>query len=368
MEIILPSLICILQEHFHWNLSRTKCIAALIIALVQTKTVNLVQLAIALPGNAQKDSKYRRIQRLFKEVEFDNENIARFIANRLPSLKYVLAIDRTNWKLGDTHINVLFLAIIYNGTSFPILWATLKQSKKRGNSDTSERIALIKTFIKIFGIEKIDYIVGDREFIGNDWIQYLIDKNIKFRFRIKYNNLISRVQGGKSPARNFFRQLRHKEGIQLKGMRKVFGIDLYVTGMRLSNKEYLIIVSNDNASCEQILNDYKKRWGIECLFKALKSQGFDFETTHLTDPKKIDKLIALMAIACVWACKTGEWLNEEKEIAIKKHGRKAISVFRYGLDYLRGIFLHINENLSHLPIVFSFIQLPIYQFKIVLNC
>lgn len=367
MEIILPSLICILQEHFQWNLSRTKCIAALIIALIQLRTVNLVQLAIALPGNAQKNSKYRRIQRLLNEVNFNFETVAIFIASRITSNKFVLTIDRTNWKFGNTHINILVLAIVYNGTAFPILWITLKQSKKRGNSNTSERIELIDLFIKIFGIEKIDYIVGDREFIGNDWIQYLIDKNIKFRFRIKYNNLISRVHGGKSPARNFFRQLRCKEAMQLKGMRKVFGINLYVTGMRLP-EEYLIIISNDNASCEQILDDYKKRWSIECLFKALKSQGFDFETTHLVDRDKIDKIIVLLAIAFLWVRLAGEWLSEQKTIEIKKHGRKAISIFRYGLDYLRGIFLHINENLSHLPIVFSFIQRPIDKFKIVLNC
>ncbi len=359
MEAILPSLICILQEHFQWNLSRTKCIAAFIIALIKVRTVNLVQLATALPGNAQKDSKYRRIQRLFKEFDFDNVNIASFIASRIASHKYVLAIDRTNWQLGSTHINILFLAIIHNGTAFPILWTTLKQSKKKGNSDTSERIQLIELFIKIFGIEKIDYIVGDREFIGTDWIKYLVDNKINFRFRIKSNTLISCAHGGNSSARNFARQLRCKEAMQLKGMRKVFGINLYVTAMRLSNKEYLIIVSNDQAPCEQILNDYKKRWGI---------QGFDFETTHLVDRDKIDKLIALLAIAFLWARLAGEWLHEQKAIEVKKHGRKAISIFRYGLDYLREFLLNINEKLSQLSIVLSFIQRNVNQFKSNLNC
>jgi len=31
-----------------------------------------------------------------------------------------------------------------------------------------------------------------------------------------------------------------------------------------------------------ILGNDKRRWEIETLFKALKSQGFDFEATHLT--------------------------------------------------------------------------------------
>ena len=42
--------------------------------------------------------------------------------------------------------------------------------------------------------------------------------------------------------------------------------------------------------------------------------------------------MVFLAIAFYWAYKTGEWRNEQKEIKIKKHGRKAISYFRYGLD------------------------------------
>ncbi len=38
---------------------------------------------------------------------------------------------------------------------------------------------------------------------------------------------------------------------------------------------------------------------------------------------------------------TGKWLHEQKPIKIKKHGQ---SVFRYGFDYLRHIFLNLEDN------------------------
>ena len=63
-----------------------------------------------------------------------------------------------------------------------------------------------------------------------------------------------------------------------------------------------------------------------------------------------------MAISCVLACKTGLWLNDQKEIPIKSHGRKAIGIFRYGLDHLREIFLNVSENFSQLQVVLEFIQ------------
>ena len=37
-----------------------------------------------------------------------------------------------------------------------------------------------------------------------------------------------------------------------------------------------------------------------------------------------------------------EWLHEQIPLKIKKHGRKAKSIFRYGLDYLRTILLDVD--------------------------
>jgi hypothetical protein len=42
----------------------------------------------------------------------------------------------------------------------------------------------------------------------------------------------------------------------------------------------------------------------------------------------------------------GEWLQTQKAIKIKKHGRKAISIFRYGLDELREIILDISRKMQ----------------------
>jgi len=81
-----------------------------------------------------------------------------------------------------------------------------------------------------------------------------------------------------------------------------------------------------------ILGNDKRHWKIKTLFKALKSQGFDFKATYLTELDHIEKLLALLAIAFCWAHFLGEWLHEQKPIPIKSHHRPAISIFRYGLD------------------------------------
>ncbi|WP_413514150.1 transposase [Myroides odoratus] len=58
---------------------------------------------------------------------------------------------------------------------------------KRGNSNTNERKELIDIFIKCFGKDRIDCVLADREFVGEDWINYLNNKLIKYYIRIRNN-------------------------------------------------------------------------------------------------------------------------------------------------------------------------------------
>ena len=59
-------------------------------------------------------------------------------------------------------------------------------------------------------------------------------------------------------------------------------------------------------------------WYMETLFACLKTRGFRFEDTHLTDPDRVSKMVALLAIAFVWAHQTGEWLHQQRPIPLKK--------------------------------------------------
>ena len=54
--------------------------------------------------------------------------------------------------------------------------------------------------------------------------------------------------------------------------------------------------------------------------------------------------MAIVAIAFCWAHKVGEWQHEIKPINIKKHGRKAISLFHYGTNQLRNAFCGIKHS------------------------
>jgi hypothetical protein len=92
---------------------------------------------------------------------------------------------------------------------------------------------------------------------------------------------------------------------------------------------------------------YKQRWQIETLFKGMKSSGFNIKDTHITDLDRLEKLISLVMIAFVWCYKLGDYIDEYvKRICVKKYGRRAVSVFKCGLDYLSKVLLTGHNSLS----------------------
>ena len=338
---IIAKLTVILKSNLKWNKARIDLISSFLIALIMVRTVNLTEIATAMPGKAAQSSKYRRLKRFFEQFEVCYRSIAILIAKMLPvsDESWDVSMDRTNWKLGKKNINPLVMGVVHHGVGFPLGWKTFS---KRGNSNTRERISLIDWFIEVFGADKLDCLYADREFIGEEWIEYLLEKGIHFRIRIRGNFMVANSRGRRVHVNNLFRDLKPGEYKVLEGKRLINGHYLHVIGMMLPDGKYLVLVTDRNP--DQALEGYKKRWGIETLFQCLKERGFNFEDTRITFPERIDKLIALLAIAFTWCHVIGQWRHKQKKIRIKKHGRKEISLFRYGLDYIREILLKIHEN------------------------
>jgi len=83
----------------------------------------------------------------------------------------------------------------------------------------------------------------------------------------------------------------------------------------------------------------------------MKSAGFNIEDTRLTDIERIVKLLLLVMMAFLWCYNIGEFVNQNlKSIRILKHGRKAKSIFRYGLDIVAE-FLTGGRNEYGVPIL-----------------
>ncbi|OVE55793.1 IS4 family transposase [Chryseobacterium mucoviscidosis] len=334
----------VLEHNFETkiNKARLKFISLLILALCKVKTVNYLSLANAFDSNATAGSSFRRIQRFMADFDLPMKLISGFIFNILPEKEnLVLVLDRTNWKFGSSNINILMLGICYKNIAIPIMFRTLD---KRGNSDTTERIELIRQFITWFGRDCINCLLADREFVGHHWLEFLNKNNIRYYIRLRKNfKVFCFDRNQEKPVFWLFNKLKKGEFYHHPKIVKINDALCYVSGVKGFDKEgkldTLILVSFNKP--EESWEYYKKRWQIETLFKAFKSSGFNIESTHVTDQKRLEKLFMIVMIALVWCYKIGDFVDQNiKAIKIKKHQRKALSVFKYGLNHLNNILMN----------------------------
>jgi hypothetical protein len=325
-----------LQPHLGWHGARISFLALFLLALIKVKTVNLSELAVGFGGKALKESNYKRLQRFFRKFELDYSEIAKIVVGWLNIPQpWLLSLDRTIWEFGEHCYNILTVGIVHEGVAIPILWWLLK---KKGNSNSDERMRFIEAMFKIFPTARIRCLCADREFIGQVWVRYLLlEPSLSFRLRIRATDQIER-DGKALSAKVIFAHLAIGESQRLQGACRVWGNRVEVEALRLHSGDLLVVIAPPDTV--GLVPDYALRWGIETLFGIFKTRGFCLESTHFTDPERLRKLFALLTLALVWSLKTGLWLHQLHPIPLKKHGRRAKSLFRLGFDHLRHLILN----------------------------
>ena len=119
------TIISLLENHLAMNLARLKCLSLILLALVEVRCVNLAKVAGFLSSNASLESRYRRLQRFMKEINFIPQKLARLLLEIMEikaEEKLTLILDRTNWKFGKKDCNILYLAVSYNGIAIPLFF------------------------------------------------------------------------------------------------------------------------------------------------------------------------------------------------------------------------------------------------------
>ena len=250
-------------------------------------------------------------------------------------------MDRTNWKFGRININILTIGISWRGTAIPLVWMMLD---KRGQSNQSERILLLQQLLNCLEQEQINrirYLLMDREFAAHDWLTFLKNQSFHFIIRIRKDAKIRKP--GQIKEVRAYHLFQSDSFRALRKQRVLFGHRLFVGGQKISAKEYVILISD--ITLKHAPQMYTQRWGIEVFFGSCKKRGFNFEDTHLTKLERINTLIYILAIAFIWALKTGEFLLEKGHQiplkSLKNRKAKLYSIFRYGLDHLRHKLLNI---------------------------
>lgn len=349
---------------FAWELSknlpdltkpRTDFISMFILSILKVGTVNLVKISIGMGTNAKRLSNYRRIQRFVNQVSWSYLTLVPLILRwcRIAA-PLTLIIDRTNWKLGKSNINILCVSVLGDGYCVPIIWKLLD---KRGNSNQTERMELMEELKKIPNIPRIKTVIGDREFIGIEWLRYLKSNKIGILIRLKENLYVGRYKKMikvSSIIRGNTRRLKQCD----KKKYWLEDLQIYIHGFRYKNVdnriENLIVASFE--SDIKVSEEYAQRWHIESMFKNFKSNGFNMEDTHVTDFHRLETLFGLVTLGYICAVNAGKIIQEEMPELFKLAAnlRPKLSIFRAGLDDLMNVLLNNMHNRFHL--VFKFLS------------
>jgi hypothetical protein len=328
----ITALAAILQPRIGLGKSRLETLCLLVVGMVSARTVNLGHIACERPGDVLIASTYRRLQRFFQYVTLPRDWALPILVDLL-GLRgdWTLVLDRTQWSVGAREVNYLVLAVVTRRFRVPLLWTLLPRG---GNSHTTARIALIERYLARLPRSSIRLLIADREFVGAAWLKFLNDNNIPFAIRLREDLRVVTEDGAQL---TLFARLRDRRRTRTFTARlwadgAADGPLLNFAAKRLKD-EWLIVVAN--VAPRTALAAYRKRWAIECLFGDAKTRGLNMEDTRLTCRRKLDLLMALVALALAWAGRTAADRLGRGEPPRKAHGHLAQSWFRTGFDQLR---------------------------------
>jgi hypothetical protein len=337
----LTALPLLILSHFTMHPARANCMATTILGMINTSSVRLKSLAQTFGGSAKVDSCVKRLYRFLKLQTLCQQALARFIVSILSiGAPWTISIDRTNWKWGKSSINIFTLGIVLENITIPILFSILP---KDGASNAEERIELIKSFLAIWSKDRIKAVVGDREFLCKELLDFLCKEEIGFILRSKKNHLARHHNGGNMSIERCIGETRSEKLITKTT--KMWHQTLQLTYYKSSDcHEALYLVHSLSIKASEVLGLYRDRWSIETLFKAEKTNGFYLEETRVTIAERLTNVLAMLFIAIALSVKMGIIKHSMQPIKIKKHGRRAFSVFKYGFDTLKKLLLVCNFN------------------------
>ena len=333
------------HEHLEKQLGRAHFLMLLLlINIIQAeKKVRLETIARVFPIWITCEGRRRKLQRFLDLPSLTISSllwpiISYWLDNSVQKkskLKLYLAIDRSQWK----NINLLMVSVIWSRRAIPLAWRLLPHI---GNSNQEEQESVLSSVLAMFNDYQI-VVLGDREFCSLDLARWLQERNVGFCLRLKKatcleveNQIWQRLD-----------ELPIKPGVALyyqgKRIRKTAPVSGFFLAAKWkrnyrnqTTKGPWYILTN-LGSLTGAIQAYKRRMGIEEMFRDCKSGGYNLEGTGLRG-NRLNSMILVMSLAYLKSTLQGDEINRhqgQKYVCRPKEAGRIYrrrSTFGVGLD------------------------------------
>jgi hypothetical protein len=252
-----------------------------------------------------------------------------------PGLALHLALDTTMlWN----RICVVVVSVVCHGRAIPLLWQTLEHPSASVSAAVS--IALLEKADRLLaGFGEIT-LLADRAFPCAELLSWFHGRNRwSYVMRLPGD---TEIHGTAAPLGCQVRRLRLRRG-QCRGFRNV---RLWADGSHIANlvlahptglavEEPWYLISNAKPSLDLVWS-YGRRFCCEQLFRDQKSGVFQLEDSGLRDPKRLDRLLLVLAIAVLAGSLQGYAVSlAGLRREVDPHWKRGMSFLRLGLRTLQ---------------------------------
>jgi len=315
------------------SLPLRRTIATVIACLLEGTDAHLSDLADALPDiQSDQMAKEQRLRRLLSHPNLSPQrflpaylHLLRPVLQTLPEL--VLSMDRTNWNKRKHHVNILMVAVHFQGRALPLYWTVRDCAGHAGMTDWKTVLMPVITAIQADPVlRNIPLrVTADREFASPQLAKWLMHtSHVDSVLRLKRSEYLrDQAQEIKLADLLAFFPRGETRTYPRTTVTKASSLQVNVTiAWEMRFEEPLILMSPVEGGPLSI-STYQRRFGIEAMFKDQKSNGFNLEQTKVTDPKRIETLLMFTTFAHIFC--TVEGYRKETHGETKKNGLTAVS-------------------------------------------
>ena len=333
--------------------SHVENLVLLVTGIAYARSVSLPKAAGAVPyKRIQLESRVERFERLLQCEKLEPLSALKPTAKKVLSelsrggrvhLKVIM--DRS--MLNDT-LNLLFLAVAYEGRALPLGWVRVPHE---GNSNLRLQQQLLRWFKACLPLGATATVVADREFHSIHLAAWVVEKlGLCFVLRIKAGTCVE-YAGEWYKAGELARQggsLSWEEVKITRDHKANYRVHLVAIWDEGEDEPWLLITNHTDP--QQVRAIYAARFWIEEMFSDHKSRGLNLESTRITDPDRLERLLVAVTLAYLWIMQVGALVvrREQWRQVDNRGAQRSVSLCQIGLRWLRE---RMNQGL--LPPLFT---------------